>query len=125
NFEKFMHRNGTHVVKFYLNLSKDEQRDRFLDRLNTPAKNWKFEEGDLKERGYWKDYMAAYEAAINATATPDSPWYVIPADDKKNMRLMVSQAILDQLHKLDMKYPEVDEARKADFDRFREALQNE
>lgn len=122
HFERFLHRNGTRVVKFFLNISKEEQRQRFLERLNTPSKNWKFAEGDLKERARWDDYMTAYEAAIQKSATPDSPWYVIPADDKKNMRLMVSQAILDQLHQLDMHYPTVDEAREAEFEAFRQQL---
>ncbi len=122
NLEQFLHRNGTRVVKFFLNISEEEQRLRFLERLNTPSKNWKFAEGDLKERARWDDYMTAYEAAIQKSATPDSPWYVIPADDKKNMRLMVSQAILDQLHQLDMHYPTVDEARAAEFEAFRKQL---
>ena len=125
NFEKFLHRNGTRVVKFFLNLSKEEQKNRFLARLNTPSKNWKFEEGDLKERQYWDDYQSCYEDAINATATDDSPWYVIPADDKKNMRLMVAQAIEDEMSKLDISYPSVNEERKAEFDKFREMLNNE
>lgn len=125
NFERYLHRNGTLVVKFFLNLSRDEQRERFLARLNTPSKNWKFSEGDVKERGYWQDYQAAYESAINATATAYAPWYVIPADDKKNMRLLVSQAILDQMHRLDMQYPTVDPAREAEFDKYREMLAND
>lgn len=125
NFEKFLHRNGTRVVKFFLNLSKEEQKNRFLSRLNTPSKNWKFEEGDLRERQYWDDYQGCYEEAINATATDNSPWYVIPADDKKNMRLMVAQAIEDELSALHISYPSVDEERKAEFDKFREMLHNE
>ncbi len=125
NFEHYLYRNGTRVVKFFLNLSRDEQRDRFLDRLNTPSKNWKFSEGDVKERGYWDQYMDAYEKAINATATPEAPWYVIPADDKKNMRLMVAQAVLDQLHQLDMEYPSVSLEREAEFEKYREMLLND
>lgn len=125
NFEQYLHRNGTKVVKFFLNLSKDEQRDRFLDRLNRPEKNWKFEEGDLRERKYWDQYQGYYQEAINATATPESPWYVIPADDKKNMRLMVAQAVYDTLGQLDMHYPEVDEERAKDFQKFRDMLENE
>ena len=125
NFEKYLHRNGTRVVKFFLNLSKEEQKRRFLSRLNTPSKNWKFEEGDLKERQYWDDYQTCYEDAINATATDNSPWYVIPADDKKNMRLMVAQAIEDEMSKLHISYPTVDDTRKAEFDKFREMLNNE
>ncbi len=125
NFESFLHRNGTHVVKFFLHLSKEEQRKRFLERLNTPEKTWKFVESDIKERGYWDQYADAYEQAIQATATPVSPWYVIPADDKRNMRLMVSQAVLDHLHRLDMHYPAVSEARKVDFERYRNMLEKE
>lgn len=125
NFEQYLHRNGTKVVKFFLNLSKEEQRERFLDRLNRPEKNWKFEEGDLKERKYWDQYQGYYEEAINATATPDSPWYVIPADDKKNMRLMVAQAVHNTLGQMDMHFPEVDEERAQEFQKYRDVLENE
>ncbi|MEL6132051.1 MAG: polyphosphate kinase 2 family protein [Bacteroidota bacterium] len=124
-FESFLHRNGTHVVKFFLNLSKDEQRDRFLDRLNTPSKNWKFSEHDVKERQHWDAYQTAYQDCINATATPESPWYVIPADDKKNMRLIVCEAILDHMRKLDMHFPKVAQDRKDEFDRYRKMLMEE
>ncbi|RMG75658.1 MAG: polyphosphate kinase 2 family protein [Bacteroidetes bacterium] len=122
SFERYLHRNGTRVIKFFLNLSKEEQRLRFLDRIDTPAKNWKFAEGDVKERKHWDSYMTAYEDAINATATPDSPWIVVPADDKKNMRLIVSQVIVDALKAMDMCYPKVDEARQAELQSFRDAL---
>ncbi len=125
NLEKYAYRNGIHVVKFFLNVSKNEQRDRFLSRIDTPAKNWKFAEGDVKERGYWNDYMKAYQDAIRATAAPHAPWYVIPADDKKNMRLMVSQIVLDKLNSLDMHYPQVDEARQEELKKYREMLLNE
>jgi PPK2 family polyphosphate:nucleotide phosphotransferase len=125
NLEKYAHRNGIHVLKFFLNISKEEQRDRFLARIDTPSKNWKFSEGDVKERGYWDDYMRCYEAAINATAAPHAPWYVIPADDKKNMRLMVSQVILDKLNAMEMHYPKVDEERKAELEQYREVLLNQ
>lgn len=125
NLEKFAFRNGTRVVKFFLNISKDEQRKRFISRLDEPAKNWKFAEADVKERGYWDEYMKAYEACINATATPEAPWYVVPADDKNNMRLIVSQIILDHMNQLDMHYPEVDESRKAEFAKFREMLEKD
>ena len=125
NLELYASRNGIHVVKFFLNISRDEQRDRFLARLNTPEKNWKFAEGDVKERGYWNDYMKAYEEAINETAAPHAPWYVIPADDKNNMRLIVAQVILKHLKALDMKFPEVSEDRIAEFEKFREMLEND
>ncbi|MCB1098111.1 MAG: polyphosphate kinase 2 family protein [Verrucomicrobiae bacterium] len=123
--EKFMHANGTQVVKFFLNLSKEEQRQRFLDRLNTPSKNWKFAEADVKERGFWGDYMEAYEKAINETATKDAPWYVIPADDKKDMRLIVSEIILERLRGLKMAYPARDKDRREVLDRYRKLLEEE
>lgn len=125
NLEMYAHRNGIRVVKFFLNISRDEQKRRFLDRLNEQAKNWKFSEADVKERGYWNDYMTAYEDCINATATPYGPWYVVPADDKKNMRLIVSQIILENMRKMDMKYPEVDDSRLADFENYRQMLEND
>ncbi len=105
NLEKYLHRNGIHVLKFFLNISKKEQGERLIERINDPTKNWKFEEGDIKERGFWNDYMAAYEDAINQTSSENSPWYIVPADDKKNMRLIVSQIILEKLQSLDIYYP--------------------
>lgn len=125
DLERHLYQNGTHVVKFFLNLSKDEQRKRFLDRIEEADKNWKFSEGDVKERQYWDQYQRAYEQAINATADPHAPWYVIPADDKKNMRLMVSQAVLEHLRGLDMQSPEVSDTRKAELAYYRELLENE
>ncbi|MEL6676113.1 MAG: polyphosphate kinase 2 family protein [Bacteroidota bacterium] len=125
NLEQYAYRNGIQVVKFFLNISNEEQRKRFLARIDTPSKNWKFSEGDVKERGYWDDYMAAYEQAINETAAPHAPWYVIPADDKKNMRLMVSQAIITHLKKLDMHYPQVDDERRSELQTFRKLLEEE
>ncbi len=125
DLERYLYENGTLVVKFFLNLSKDEQRDRFLDRINEPDKNWKFSDGDIKERQYWNDYQEAYEKAINATAAAHAPWYVIPADDKKNMRLIVAQVVLEQLHKLDLSYPEVSEERQAELAKYREMLNRE
>ena len=122
NLELYAHRNGIQVAKFFLNVSKEEQRDRFLARIDTPSKNWKFSEGDVKERGYWDDYMRAYEDAINATAAPHAPWYVVPADDKKNMRLIVSQIVLHEMRKLDIHYPKVDDERRAELQNFREML---
>ena len=93
-------------------MSKEEQKKRFLARINTPSKNWKFEEGDVEERGHWKEYMAAYEDAISSTATEDCPWYVIPADDKKNMRLIVSAALLAEMQSMKLKYPELPPEQK-------------
>lgn len=104
-FEEYLTRNGIHVVKFFLNVSKAEQKKRFLERIDTPAKNWKFNVGDVKERARWDDYMRAYQDAINATASKSAPWYVIPADDKGDMRLLVSAAILQHLKDMELKWP--------------------
>jgi polyphosphate kinase 2 (PPK2 family) len=97
NFEEHLHRNDTHVVKFFLHLSKEEQRKRFLARIDDPAKNWKFGMADIEERRFWKDYMRAYEQCLSATTTRNAPWYIVPADDKVNARLIVSQVIVDTL----------------------------
>lgn len=119
--EAHLHRNGTRVVKFHLHLSADEQRQRFLDRLDDPDKNWKFAAGDLAEREHWDAYRDAYEAAISATSTAESPWYVVPADDKKNARLIITQVMVEVLRDLDTAYPAVDTAALA---RYREALES-
>lgn len=121
-FEKHLWHNGTRVLKFFLHLGRDEQRQRFLDRIDEPNKNWKFSEGDVKERKFWNDYQQAYQDAINATATKNSPWFVVPADDKKNMRLIVAQIILEQLKSLDMEYPEVTPERRDELQQFRKKL---
>ena len=107
DLEQHLHRNGTRIVKFYLHLSKDEQRQRFLQRIDEPNKNWKFSLADVEERKFWRRYMSAYEECLSATSTRDAPWYVVPADDKENARLIVSQIILDTLNGLEMTYPEV------------------
>jgi PPK2 family polyphosphate:nucleotide phosphotransferase len=122
NFERHLARSGTKVLKFFLHLGRDEQRQRFLDRIDEPEKNWKFSEADVAEREYWDDYQQAYEDAINATASEHAPWYVIPADDKKNMRLIVAQIILEQLKSLDMKYPEVSDDRRKQLQQIRQQL---
>ena len=121
-FEDYSHRNGIHVIKFFLHVSKDEQKQRFLERIATPSKNWKFNEGDVKERAFWKDYMAAYEDAIRATASEDCPWYVIPADDKKNMRLITSAAILAELRRLKLDWPRLPADQLAGLARCKKAL---
>jgi PPK2 family polyphosphate:nucleotide phosphotransferase len=118
NSENYLFNNGIRVVKFFLNVSKKEQAERLIARIDDPAKNWKFEEGDVKEREFWDDYQQAYQEAINATATETAPWYVIPADDKNNMRLIVGQIIAAELKKMDMKYPESDEKRHEELRRF-------
>ncbi len=107
NYESYLTGNGIQVVKFFLHVSKAEQKQRFLDRIEKPSKNWKFNVADLKERALWDDYMAAYQAAINATATKQCPWYVVPADDKGDMRLIVSAAILKHLKAMDLEWPKL------------------
>lgn len=115
NLEKYLHRNGIVVLKFFLNVSKKEQGERLIARIEDPTKNWKFEEADVKEREHWHDYQKAYEAAINATARPRAPWYVVPADDKKNMRLIVSQILLTKLRELKMEFPPADAERQKEL----------
>jgi PPK2 family polyphosphate:nucleotide phosphotransferase len=123
HLEAHLHRNGTRIVKFFLHLSKDEQRKRFLARLDEPDKNWKFSRADIEEREYWNDYMKAYEACLSATSTRQSPWYVIPADDKANARLIISQMILDTLRQLDMEYPKIDVAHRKELGALRKLLE--
>ena len=112
----------TRVVKFFLHLSKEEQRNRFLERIDTPEKNWKFSVADIEERTFWKHYMTAYEKCLSATSTSGSPWYVVPADDKKNARLIVSQIILDTFEGLEMSYPKVSAERAQELQSIREQL---
>lgn len=122
DLERHLFRNGTRIVKFFLHLSKEEQRKRFLDRIDRPEKNWKFSLADIEERAFWDDYMDAYEDCLGATSTSDSPWYVIPADDKKNARLIVSQVVLDTLEALKMKFPETDAKRQRELQAIRKRL---
>lgn len=122
NLERHLHQNGTRIVKFFLHLSKEEQRKRFLDRIDDPEKNWKFNEGDLRERGLWNEYQSAYEDCLSATSTKFAPWYVVPADHKPQARLIVSQVILETLTDLKLKYPVLDDAQSADLAKFRQAL---
>ena len=105
NLEDHLHRNGTHILKFFLHLSKGEQKKRFLKRIDDPEKNWKFSADDIKERKYWKQYMKAYEECLSATSTQNAPWYILPADDKENTGLIISRVILDALQALKMTYP--------------------
>ena len=125
DFEKHMARNGTVILKFFLNVSRREQKKRFLERLDLPEKNWKFSEADAKERGFWKDYMAAYEEAIRQTAAPWAPWYVVPADNKWFSRVVVAAAIIDAMERLDLHYPLVDEAKRRELAAARRLLQSE
>jgi len=111
NIEKYLTRNGTIVRKFFLHVSNEEQKKRFLERIDHPEKNWKFSSADVKERGHWDEYMKAYEDMIRNTATKDSPWYVVPADNKWFTRLVVAAAVIDSLASLDLEYPEVGEEK--------------
>jgi PPK2 family polyphosphate:nucleotide phosphotransferase len=120
--ESHLYRNGTRIIKFFLHLSEDEQRKRFLDRIDEPDKNWKFCLADIVERKFWKQYMHAYEACLSATSTKNSPWYVVPADDKKNARLIVSRIILDTFKALKMSYPETDAKRQRELLSIRHQL---
>lgn len=122
DLEEHLHRNGTRIIKFFLHLSKDEQRKRFLERIDEPDKNWKFSLQDMQERKYWKQYMKAYEACLSATSTAIAPWYVVPADDKENARLIVSQIILDTLNGLGMAYPKSSAKRRQELKAIRKLL---
>ena len=122
NFEQYLVRNGVIVMKFFLHLSKGEQKKRFLERLEMPEKNWKFSMADVKERAHWKDYQQAYEEMIQNTATKHAPWYVIPADNKWFTRLAVAGAIIHRLHSLDLQFPEVDDDKKKELALVRKAL---
>jgi PPK2 family polyphosphate:nucleotide phosphotransferase len=122
DMERHLGENGTLVIKFYLHLSKEEQRRRFLERIDDPQKNWKFSQADIAERGYWDDYMKAYQECLGATSTRHSPWYIVPADDKKNARLIVSQVVLDTLDGLGMNYPKPSQARRKELLAIRKQL---
>jgi PPK2 family polyphosphate:nucleotide phosphotransferase len=124
-YESYLFRNGIVIRKFFLNLSKKEQRKRFLKRLDEPEKNWKFAESDIAERAYWNDYMNAYQDAIQHTATPHAPWYVVPADNKWYTRLVVAAAVVHALEKLHLSYPKVDPAKRKELEAAREALEHE
>jgi PPK2 family polyphosphate:nucleotide phosphotransferase len=122
NLEKHLHHSGTRIIKFFLHLSKEEQRKRFLKRIDEPEKNWKFSLADIEERKYWAEYMAAYEACLAATSTRTAPWYVVPADDKANARLIVSRVILDSFAELGLAYPKSTPARRRELKAIRERL---
>ena len=122
DLEAHLHRNGTRIIKFFLHLSKDEQAERFRDRIDEPVKNWKFSLADVTERKSWPLYMQAYEQALGATSTADSPWYIVPADDKKNARLIVSQIILDAFHEIPMAYPKTTDERRKELQEIRSQL---
>ena len=125
NFEKYLMRNGIIVLKFFLNLSKEEQKNRFMDRLDTPDKNWKFSTADVKERGHWDEYRTAFEDCFNATSTEWAPWHIIPADHKWFSRTAVADIIVKKLKSLDLAYPTVDDEQKARLEEARDALVKE
>lgn len=122
DLEKHLHTNGTRIIKFFLHLSKEEQRKRFLARIDEPEKNWKFSNADIEERKFWKHYMKAYEQCLGATSTDHSPWYVVPADDKENARLIVSRIVLDTFEGLKMTYPRTSAKRRRELLAIRKRL---
>jgi PPK2 family polyphosphate:nucleotide phosphotransferase len=122
DLEKHLHRNGTRILKFFLHLSREEQRLRFLDRIEDPRKNWKFSSADLRETRLWTPYMRAYEACMSATSTNHAPWYAVPADDKENARLMISQIIVETLESLRLSYPKASESRLRELQTLRRSL---
>ena len=125
DLEKHLYLNGTRIIKFFLHLSEEEQRKRFLDRIDEPEKNWKFSLADIEERKCWKQYMQAYEGCLSATSTKTVPWYVVPADDKKNTRLIISQIILDTFKALKMSYPETSSKREQELLSIRRELEKQ
>ena len=125
NFEKHLANNGTKIIKIFLNVSKEEQKQRFLDRINEDDKNWKFSSGDVTERGFWNDYMKAYEAAISKTSTEYAPWYVIPADQKWFSRVAAIQIIIDKLEEMNLQYPELSAKEKSALEASKIKLENE
>jgi PPK2 family polyphosphate:nucleotide phosphotransferase len=124
-FERHLTRNGTVILKFFLNVSKEEQRQRFLERLENPEKHWKFSDADLAERAYWDDYMGAYEECLGATSSDWAPWYVIPADHKWVSRALVANIVVEAIRSLDLQYPEVPEAKRKQIEAARRQLEAE
>jgi PPK2 family polyphosphate:nucleotide phosphotransferase len=125
NFEEYLHDNGTVILKFFLHVSRDEQKKRFLDRIAEPDKNWKFSAADVKERGFWDDYMKCYTEAMQETSTEKAPWYIIPADKKWFTRAAVAEIICEKLKSLDMKYPVLDEKQMAELQEAKKLLESE
>ena len=120
--ENHLYNNGTRIIKFFLHLSEEEQRKRFLARIDEPEKNWKFTVADIEERKFWPQYMQAYEACLSATSSKIAPWYVVPADDKENARLIISRIVLDTFNSLNMRYPETDAKRQQELRLIRQQL---
>jgi polyphosphate kinase 2 (PPK2 family) len=125
DLEKHLYRNGTRIIKFFLHLSEEEQRKRFLDRIDEPEKNWKFSLADIEERKFWNQYRQAYEACLSATSSKNAPWYVVPADDKKNARLIISEIILETFKSLEMSYPQTDAKRRQELQLIRKQLEKQ
>lgn len=125
NFETYLADNGVHVLKFFLNVSKEEQKKRFLERINRPEKNWKFSAADAKERGFWDDYMRAYQDAMQNTSTKDAPWFIVPADHKWFTRVVVSNIIIEKMESLNLQYPQVNEEHLKSLAEAKELLENE
>ena len=125
NFEKNLTENGTEVLKFFLNVSKEEQKERFMSRIETPEKNWKFSAADVKERGFWNDYMRAYKEAIEATSTENAPWYVIPADKKWFTRVVVSEIIIEKLESMNLQYPQTTDEHRRNLLEAKKLLETE
>jgi len=125
DFERYLTENGTRIIKIYLHVSKQEQRQRLLDRINEPEKNWKFSSGDIQERRQWKKYQDAYEQMLEHTASPDAPWFIVPADNKWFARYLVSQIVLDTLKEMDPKIPELPESEKTMLQECREILEKD
>jgi PPK2 family polyphosphate:nucleotide phosphotransferase len=121
-FEKHLNRSGTQIIKFFLHLSKEEQRKRFLARIDDPEKNWKFSQADVEERKYWKDYMRAYEECLGATSTRHSPWYVVPADDKETAGILIARIVVQTLKAMQLRYPRVDAAHRNELRAMRKTL---
>lgn len=125
NFEQYLHNNGTVIIKFFLNVSKKEQKKRFIERIENPDKNWKFSPSDANEREYWDDYMKAYQELIRHTSSEKAPWYVVPADDKSYARIVIASAIINALDKMDLEYPKVSKEKIAELEAIREKLLSE
>jgi PPK2 family polyphosphate:nucleotide phosphotransferase len=123
--ERYLARNGTVILKFFLNVSKKEQRERFFDRLDQPSKNWKFSMNDVTERGFWNRYQAVYQDIVRHTSTPVAPWYVVPCDHKWFARVVIGSVIVSALEQLNLRFPSVDRASKQEFAKVRRALENE
>lgn len=125
NFEKYLNRNGTVVIKIFLHVSRDEQKKRFIERIDDPSKNWKFTPSDVRDRGYWNEYMSAYEDMIQHTSTEESPWYVIPADNKAYARIAVASAIISALDQMELEYPKVSKEKLSELQEVKRALLTE